>query len=116
MARKIRQPFHFGRLLALTYFVLSLLWVLIAFDNPWHQGLLITVDLPASYLVLGVDWILSRIIPEHAVLHNVMTDACFIVVGTVWFFVVGAALQKSTISIFRMIWQRKTLSSDDDVA
>lgn len=50
MARMVRQPFHLGRLLAVTYFVLSLLWVLIAFDNPWHQGLLMIVNFPVSYL------------------------------------------------------------------
>ena len=103
----IRRPFHFGRLLAVTYFVLSLLWVLIAFDNPWHQGLLMIVAFPASYLVFGVDAVLAHVFPGHSLLQNVVTDACFVLFGTVWFFVLGTVLQKGAISIFRMISQRK---------
>jgi hypothetical protein len=93
--------------LALTYFVLSVVWVLIAFGNPWHQGLLMLVDFPASYLVLGVDAVLGHVFPDHSFLHGVMTDACFVVVGTAWFFAIGTALQKGAVSILRMICQRK---------
>ena len=107
MLRQIYRSFPCGTILASLYLVVPILWVLVAFGNPWHQGLLALVDFPASYLVLGADGVFARIIPEHPALQNILTDACFIAVGTVWFFIIGAVLQKGVVFIWHLAWHRK---------
>ncbi len=102
-----RKAFHLGRLLATSYLVLSSFWVLVEFDNPWHQAVFMVVDFPASYLVFGIEAILSHVLAANSVVQNILTDFCFVLIGTVWFFVLGTVLQRAAVSIFRKLSRRE---------
>jgi hypothetical protein len=68
----------------------SLGWIAVAFNNPWHQGPLMIMSFPASYLAVGFTSALEHFMPaKHVLILNLASDGAFVVVGTLWFFLLG---------------------------
>jgi len=92
-----------GTILAAVNLVLSLSWIAIAYDNPWHQGILMLMDLPASYLAVAIGWILGVVFPTSYRFVNFATDFSFVAVGAVWFYVLGMICEKGFSKIRKTI-------------
>jgi hypothetical protein len=109
MLRRVYRYSPLGFILSCVHFLISFLWVIIAFDNPWHQGILIMLSFPASFIVLPL-YDLMAWFPhssEYGQILTVASDACFIVVGTAWYFMLGASIQKGIPALYRTLKRRR---------
>jgi hypothetical protein len=103
MLRRLYRYSRLGTILGIANLLISVFWIAIAYDNPWHQGILIMLNYPASYIVYGLDYVLSHIIPEHYIFQSVASDSFYVVVGAVWFFVIGTLIQKSIMALWNAV-------------
>jgi hypothetical protein len=80
---------RFGSVLAISNFALSALWIAIAFDDPWHQGLLVMIDLPVGYIPFWIGDV-CRWFVDSSFAGNIAVDVSFLIVGPIWYFIVGS--------------------------
>jgi hypothetical protein len=92
---------RFGSVLAIINFAICALWIAIAFDNPWHQGLLMMIDFPAGYLPFWVGDI-SHWFSDSPVAGNVSVDVTFLIIGPMWYFIVGLLASRLIFSVGRL--------------
>ena len=77
-----------GTVLGLLNLAVTVLWVAIAFDNPWHQGPLLILNFPAGYIPIWLAGWLS------GTSYNVTVDGLFLIIGPAWFFLIGLFASK----------------------
>lgn len=108
MFRRIYHYSRLGTLLGIGNALVSILWIAIAYDNAWHEGPLMILDFPASYIVLGLDYVMLHLFSEHYTLLNISSDAFFVVVGAIWFFTIGVVVQKTSMALWNATVGRKS--------
>ena len=94
MIARIYRFSRFGFVLGALNLFISVSWIAIAYGNPWHQGILAIMDFPACYFAIGFTWLLGALVPKDDLVVNIASEVAFVVVGVLWFFLVGFIIQR----------------------
>jgi hypothetical protein len=114
MLRRIYRFSPLGTILGIANLAISVLWIAIAYDNPWHQLVLAYLDFPASYIAIGFDHVLDFVLPRQYTLQAVASDSVFVVVGIVWFFAMGTLIQRGIIALLKAVTRRSRRSKPEE--
>jgi len=86
-----------GTVLGLLNLAVTAGLIAIAFGNPWHQGLLLMLDFPVGYIPF---WLFGWL---SGTPYNVAVDALFLVIGPLWFFLIGLLASKLLFKVRRLL-------------